>query len=65
MLRNIEALQLVLQAAPERREGADRLEQDESRLAGMLITALIGFVTRRDAPVVPSLMVAGVLILAR
>jgi hypothetical protein len=32
--------------------------------AGLLITALIGFVTRRDAPVVPSLMVAGVFILA-
>ncbi|WFU16999.1 hypothetical protein [Bradyrhizobium sp. CB3481] len=32
--------------------------------AGLLITALTGFVTRRDAPVVPSLMVAGVFILA-
>ncbi|KRQ97830.1 hypothetical protein [Bradyrhizobium valentinum] len=32
--------------------------------AGLLITALIGFVTRRDAPVVPPLMVAGVFILA-
>ena len=32
--------------------------------AGLLVTALIGFVTRRDAPVVPSLMVAGVFVLA-
>jgi hypothetical protein len=32
--------------------------------AGLLITALIGFVTRRDAPVVPPLMVAGAFILA-
>ena len=32
--------------------------------AGLLITALIGFATRRDAPVVPSLMTAGVFVLA-
>jgi hypothetical protein len=32
--------------------------------AGLLITALIGFVTRRDAPAIPSLVVAGVVILA-
>jgi hypothetical protein len=32
--------------------------------AGLLVTALIGYVTRRDAPVVPSLTVAGVFILA-
>lgn len=32
--------------------------------AGLLVTALIGFATRRDAPVVPSLMVAGVFVLA-
>jgi len=32
--------------------------------AGLLITALIGYVTRRDAPVVPFLTVAGVFILA-
>jgi hypothetical protein len=32
--------------------------------AGLLVTALIGYVTRRDAPVVPPLVVAGVFILA-
>ena len=32
--------------------------------AGLLVTALIGYVTRRDAPVVPSLMAAGILIMA-
>ena len=32
--------------------------------AGLIVTALIGFVTRRDAPVVPPLVVAGVVILA-
>jgi hypothetical protein len=32
--------------------------------AGLLVTALVGFITRRDAPAVPSLMVAGVVILA-
>jgi len=32
--------------------------------AGLLATALIGFITRRDAPAVPSLMFAGVVILS-
>ena len=32
--------------------------------AGFLVTALIGFVTRRDAPVVPPLMIAGLVILS-
>lgn len=32
--------------------------------AGLLVTALIGFTIRRDAPAVPALMVAGVVVLA-
>ena len=32
--------------------------------AGLLITALIGYVTRREAPVVPSLVAVGAIILA-
>jgi hypothetical protein len=32
--------------------------------AGLLVSALIGFFIRRDAPAVPPLMIAGVVILA-
>jgi hypothetical protein len=34
MLRNIEALQLLLQRNPERHESSDQLEQDEGDAAG-------------------------------